>query len=639
MIAVETGSPRAGRKRRVGWLAVPMAVSLLVGAVAAGSASAGPRSVLSGGVQTGRQPLAGSVVALYAAGDSSPLLLGSARTGADGRFRISYLRPRGAEVLYLLATGGSDAAGRAVQLLTVAGSVQQPTRSVTVNELTTVASAYALAQFTRGPVVRGRSPGLQNAAATAANLINPATGGIGSVLASPPNGSDTDTLATLRTLADVVGGCTQGSAGTCRRLFLAARPPGDPVPANTLQAILDVARHPANNSAGLFALPKTRSYVPQLSAAPTAWVLSLKYTAGGFNGPGRMAFDSHGNVWVTNNFQPPAPSTAAGLGLISLSPTGRPINNSPIAGGGLKGVWWGIAIDQRDHVWTSNYVGDDETPFTSPDFTGGTNVSEFSDAGRPLSRSGGFANGEISAPQGVAVDQQGNVWIANHVGNSVTEYPHGNPYAARVITGGGLVKPFAIAIDAHGNKWVTDYAIDASHAGQVTRVDASGRAFGPFAGGAMSSPQGIAVDQAGNLWVANLASSSITELGPDGQVNPRSPIRAKSLIGPWSVAVDGNGNIWVASFLGETLTELCGANESQCPPGKRTGEVISPRTGGFTNGGLEHLTAVQIDESGNVWVANNWKRLAPTVGGDGLVEFIGLSAPVRTPLIGPPQRP
>ncbi|MHB1570430.1 MAG: hypothetical protein ACYC0H_14670, partial [Solirubrobacteraceae bacterium] len=134
-------------------------------------------------------------------------------------------------------------------------------------------------------------------------------------------------------------------------------------------------------------------------------------------------------------------------------------------------------------------------------------------------------------------------------------------------------------------------------------------------------------------------SNSLTEIAPDGRVRPDSPIRAPSLRGPWGVAVDGNGNIWVASFLGQTLTELCGAMRSQCPPGKRTGQVISPPARGFTNGGLEHLTSVQIDPSGNVWVANNWKTLKPIVGGDGLVEFIGLAAPVRTPLIGPPRQP
>jgi streptogramin lyase len=637
MFTVQEGPLARGHKRRTAVVAI--VVGLLVGTSALGNAAVVSRSVLSGAVQTGERPLPGSVVVLYAAGSTSPRRLGSAITGARGEFRITYLRPRAAAVLYLVATGGSRAAGAAVQLLSVAGSARRPLRSVKVNELTTVASAFALAQFTHGAVVRGRSPGLENAAATASNLMNPATGGVSSVLATPPNGGDTDSLATLRTLADIVGGCTQGSPRTCRRLFVAATLPGAALPANTLQAVLDVAHNPTHSSARLFALRKTHSYDPQLSAAPTAWVLSLKYTVGGFNGPGRMAFDSHGNVWVTNNFEPPAPNTSAGFGLISLSPTGKPINNSPVEGGGLEGVWWGIAIDQRDQVWTSNYTGHDTTPFTSPDFKGGTSVSEFADNGSPLSPSTGFTNGNISAPQGLAVDQHRNVWIANHVGNSVTEYPRGDPSAAKVITGGGLSKPFAIAIDARGNKWVTDNAISNTLPGGVTKIDASGRASGPIMGGGLSSPQGISVDRYGNLWVANLGSDSITLIGPDGRINPRSPIRAKSLIGPWSTAVDGNGNIWVASFIGQTLTELCGANRSRCPPGTRTGGVLSPRARGFTNGGLEHLTAVQIDASGNVWVANNWKRIAPTVGGDGLVEFIGLAAPVKTPLIGPPQRP
>ena len=639
MITVAAGSLYRARKRRTASVAVLIVAGLLVGTGAVGDAAVVRRGALSGVVETGKRPLPGSVVVLYAAGSTSRLRLGSALTGARGRFRISYVPPHREAVLYLIATGGSRAAGPAVQLLSVAGSVQQPRLSVKVNELTTVASAYALAQFTHGAVVRGRSPGLENAAATASNLVKPSTGGVSSVLATPPNGSDTDTLETLRTLADIVGGCTQGSVRTCRRLFVAARPPGASPPTNTLQAVLDIAHHPTNNSVRLFALRKTHSYGPQLNTAPTAWVLSLKYTAGGFNGPGRMAFDSHGSVWVTNNFEPPTPNTSAGFGLISLSPTGKPINSSPVEGGGLEGVWWGIAIDQRDHVWTSNYTGADTTPFTSPDFTGGTNMSEFADNSTPLSPSAGFTNGDISAPQGLAVDQRGNIWIANHVGNSVTEYPRGDPSAAKIITGGRLSKPFAIAIDAHGNKWVTDNAISNTLPGEVTKIDSSGHASGPIMGGGLSSPQGIAVDQTGNLWVANLASSSVTLIGPNGRINPRSPIRARSLIGPWSVAVDGKANIWVASFIGQTLTELCGANRSHCPPGAHTGDVLSPRTGGFTNGGLEHLTAVQIDQSGNAWVANNWKRLAPTVGGDGLVEFIGLAPPVRTPLIGPPQRP
>lgn len=100
--------------------------------------------------------------------------------------------------------------------------------------------------------------------------------------------------------------------------------------------------------------------------------------------------------------------------------------------------------------------------------------------------------------------------------------------------------------------------------------------------------------------------------------------------------------MWVADFFGAILDQFCGRQRRYCPPGTRTGQPISPRTTGYTNGALQHLTAVQIDPSGNVWVANNWSTDSPLsapVGGDGLVQYVGLAAPVTTPLAGPPVRP
>ena len=40
-----------------------------------------------------------------------------------------------------------------------------------------------------------------------------------------------------------------------------------------------------------------------------------------------------------------------------------------------------------------------------------------------------------------------------------------------------------------------------------------------------------------------------------------------------------------------------------------------------------------------MWAANNWSTLTPPAGGDGLMEFIGLAAPVCTPLLGQPVVP
>lgn len=620
--------PRYAWPRRIGGIAVATAATAAIWGLAAGapgSAAIVPRTVLTGVVRTGARPLADARAVLSVAGSGAPRHLGVTWTAVNGAFRITYTPPRSVGPLYVTATGTGGAARAPVQLMTVAGTVTQPVRSVTVNEVTTVGSVYALAQFMHDDAVRGVSPGLENAAATAGNLIDPVTGGDSGVVARPPNGSDTRTLATLSSLADIVGGCTQGSVATCARLFAVARPVAGVRPTSTLQAVLDIARNPMHNAA-------------RLKVAPTAWVLSLVYTAGGFNGPGRMAFDSTGSVWVTNNFAP-GTDTDPGLGVISLSPTGVPINGSPVTGGGVKGAWWGIAVDQHNHIWVSNYVGDDTTSFLSPDFTGGTTVAEFTDHGSPLSPSTGFDEGDISAPQGVAVDTKGDVWIANHVGNSVTEYPRGNPHAARVYTGEGLEKPFAVVVGKGGTIWVDDEAISHGVDGGVTRITPGGSVLAPLHGGGMNSPQGMAVDQLGNLWIANLASNGVTEIRADGTVDP-DEITGKSLVGPWSVVVDANGNIWVASFLGETLTELCGAERIDCPRGAKTGSVISPPARGFSNGGLEHVTAVQVDGSGNVWVANNWSRIVPKIlGGNGLVEFVGLAAPVRTPLIGLPQRP
>ena len=48
---------------------------------------------------------------------------------------------------------------------------------------------------------------------------------------------------------------------------------------------------------------------------------------------------------------------------------------------------------------------------------------------------------------------------------------------------------------------------------------------------------------------------------------------------------------------------------------------------------------MQIDQSGNLWLSNNWSKIDPPTGGVGIVELIGMATPVCTPLIGLPVRP
>ena len=127
---------------------------------------------------------------------------------------------------------------------------------------------------------------------------------------------------------------------------------------------------------------------------------------------------------------------------------------------------------------------------------------------------------------------------------------------------------------------------------------------------------------------------------PDGTPSTGSPYTAGGLYMPWGIAVDGNDNVLVANFNGRRLSYLCGADPSNCPPGFETGDPISPDEG-YVFEGFVRATAVQIDPSGNVWLTNNWETVpAPTnPGGHQMVVFIGLAAPVKTPLIAAPRKP
>ncbi|MDO8185683.1 hypothetical protein Q5424_23530 [Conexibacter sp. JD483] len=590
---------------------------------------------ISGTVASGKVPLAGSAVRLFAAGSGPAAPLGSARSASDGSWSIDYRAPDGAQ-LYVLATGGSRRGvrhGQQLRLLAVAGAAsaigEQPT--LALDERSTVAGAYALARFADGAGnVGGPSPGLQNAIATAANLFEARAGRVSFVLGNAPNGLLTEALPTFNTLANLLATCGSGTARDCRALFAAARAPGARRPANTLAAALAFARSPwrVTSAQVRLAIPRRARrapFGPALSAAPKAWTIVIQYTGSGLNAPGRMAFAADGTIWAGNNFQ--SPGTTAGLELTALTPTGQPIPGSPFSGGGLRGMGWGTAVGLDGRIWNSN-------------FSGGS-ISVNAADGRTLSPDGGYTAGDPQRPQGVAVAPNGDVWIANFGGDSVIRYPKGIPdrATAQVITGGGIVKPFAIQVDDRGYAWVTNGA-ESARPGSVTVIAPDGRTLRNVSGGGLRSPQGLALDSAGNAWIANLLSASVTRISRAGRVSSDSPLRS-SVQGGWGIAVDGADHVWVAGFFGGNVTELCGIRRS-CPPGVAAGRPISPARGGYDSAAFEHITAVQVDQSGNVWLANNWTTASPLsqpVGGAGLAQIVGAATPVKTPLVGLPLRP
>ncbi|MEZ0090159.1 hypothetical protein [Streptacidiphilus sp. EB129] len=654
------------------------ALSLSLGSAYAGSA-AEPNGqgllVQCGTVRSGDAPIGSAEVTLYRAGDrpgAPATALAGARSDANGEFRLSYRPPTDAEaVLYLtadLSPSGEAPERRStavVRLATVLGTPRDRP-DVVINERTTVAAAYAMAQFTRAGAISGSRPGLQNAAAISHNLADSTTGDIAPLLAAPPNGSLTSTLSTVNSLADILAGCVEGQ--TCGTLLRLAQPPGEARPQDTLQAFADIARTPGNHVDGLFALAAARPvYQPALAARPDAWTLALRYEGNGheLDGPGNIAFDADGNAWVTNNYEyaaDPHTSVCGSRSVLTFTPTGADAPGAPYSGGGLYGAGFGITLDPKGRVWVANFgfqgsqCGLDASRFFR-------SVSEFTGQGTALSPADGWRFGPIVQPQGTVSDRSGNIWIASCGSGSVVRIPNGRPELARSIGlngAGQAVSPFDIAIDPAGRAWVTG-----NGSNSVLLLSRDGRPVRSVTGGGIKRPLGIASDSLGNLWVSNsgalvvpcggatvaglaataqsaghIPGTSVTMVRPDGTVAAQ-PFTNNGLVLPWGVAVDGHDNVWVANFGGQRLAELCGARLSSCPPGYRTGQPISPAASGYTSDGLTRNTGVQIDPSGNVWLANNWLTVPVQTnpGGHQLVVFVGLATPVHTPLTGPPQQP
>ncbi len=609
------------------------------------------------GEGSGARRLAGATVTLFEATEGAPVAVGSAKTGGDGQFSLAPSHVTSGGIFYASAILASG-----VRLVAIVGP--RAVASITINELTTVAAGFSLAQFTRDGAIAGSSFGLRVAAGMNDNLVSTATGASSNVLLSSPNGDETIALRSTRALANLLAACVE-DAGSAAALYQLTTPPGGAAPADTLQAIVNIALQPASAVGAIYqASKRVERYLPALEAAPDAWTIAVKVNDSGsetipFGGPGNIVFDRDGYAWITNNVV--QGTTKSTTGIMVLKPDGRPADGalvtpaSPITGGGLLGPGFGIDIDPRGTIWVGSFGWGRVNP--SP--TGNGSVSQFDPLGRPISPPGGYQGGTERA-QGTVSDQQGNIWICSFENNRVVVFPDGDPSRALWYQDHDKSRPFDIAIAGDGGAWVTN-------SGGLAPRSKSSVAKYALQGGAVAqqfcvelghSLKGLSLDSAGNAWIASGGDDCVYLLDPSGK--QLGKFAGGGITSPWSATVDGDDDVWVANFgpmeLGHVysnagITKLAGCRRSN------PGAPLSPATGyTLPSGGSQVLlhdgqplygegkrpsfdalmrqTNCVIDQAGNVWTTNNWKPsfdkdVTSNPGGDAIVIYVGLAKPPK----------
>jgi len=635
---------------------------------ATGLVSSASAFSLNGVVQSGgtasTQPLANVDITLFEATAARPTVLGRATTNTFGQFTITSPQNTSSSIFYLSADVGAG-----VEFVAVLGP--NLPAAVTVNELTTVAASYSMAQFYKTGVISGNSFGLQIAAGMNDNLVTIATGESSPVLLASPNADQTNSLRSTRSLANLLAACVHDRRVT-NEFFRLTKPARGRVPRNTAEAIANLARNPGQNVEPIYVLTQiSDSYSPPLVRMPDAWTVTVKVNDSGddaylIGGLGNLVFDARGYAWITNNVVQGTPNSSRTM--IVLKPNGKPADGkngtpvSPVMGGGLLGGGYGITIDPQGSIWEGNF-GWGECRGCKPTRRGNGSVSQFTASGTPISGSNGYQGGPLRA-QGMAADASGNIWIASYGDDSVYVFVGGDPNQSvgfQQYDGSG---PFDLVLAADGTAWVTNggglLGGNLSSVAKFALVNgALQQQFLNYLGQAL---KGLSLDSQGNAWVTSQDENLVYAIRPDGTV--LGTFSGGGIDGPWGATVDGEDNVWIANFgplqIGSDftsgrLTKLAGANPTTRPPGTKLGDPISPATG-YTvpSAGSEVLlhngdplygpgsppsfapmmrqTKVGIDQAGNVWSLNNWKPdfdidILFNPGGDGVVIFVGLAAP------------
>lgn len=250
-------------------------------------------------------------------------------------------------------------------------------------------------------------------------------------------------------------------------------------------------------------------------------------TAAAFNGPGDLALDSNGNIYVadTSNHR-----------IRKIDPQGVV---TTLAGGGAAA------------------------------FGDGTGTNAF------------FSN-----PSGVVVDSNGNVYVGDTdnrrmrritpagvvttlAGNGVSGSTDGTGTAAQF---GG---PRGLALDSSGNIYVADFRFNiirkVTPAGVVTTIAGNTSGLGGFADGTgtaaqFDEPDGLAVDGNGNIYVADrqnfrirkiTSAGVVTTLAGTGTVGSADgPASTAQFGGPVGVAVDNTGTVFVGDAFGHRIRKI-----------------------------------------------------------------------------------
>lgn len=401
-------------------------------------------------------------------------------------------------------------------------------------------------------------------------------------------------------------------------------------------------------------------------------------------GPSAVAVDRFGNLFIadSSNYRIRKVDKANGI-ITTVAGTGPTGWHRWM--GGTEGGYGGdgasakqaklnlpqsIAIDRNGNLFIADFLNHRVRRVDAITGTittvAGTGTAGFSGDGGPST------NASLNLPSGIAVDDKGNVYIADQSNHRIRKLDIATGIINTVAGLGGsggfggdggpatqaaLYSPSSVAVDRKGNLFVADtvnYRIRKIElaTGRITTVAGTGgyptgRGAQGLATNIGLMPSSIVVDDDGNLFVSGMDTDRVWKLtiatgrievftgtgALGGFAGDGGPAKSATLYGPKGLAVGGNRELYIADAANNRVRKV------DLVTGMIT-TVAGKGKGGFRGDGgtakasaLHNPSGVTIDTDGNLLIADTANHrvrridtatgIITTVAGTGTSGFFG----------------
>ncbi len=377
--------------------------------------------------------------------------------------------------------------------------------------------------------------------------------------------------------------------------------------------------------------------------------------------PFDLVADAQSNVYFISDVE--VYKLSAETGLVTAVAGGGFLSGSSGDNGAATdaelGIPIGLALDSSGNLYISDYFDNrirmvSLATGTITTVAGNGNSGYSGDNGNALSAA-------LNSPRGIAMDRQGNLYIADS-GNYRVRKVDAQTRIITTVAGSGKLEPttdsgpatqismtpYGIAVDANANLWIADDGFQ-----RIRRVDPSGAlttvagtgvsGFSGDGGSArqarMAHPWSIAVDASGNVMFSDTDNDRVRRISPAGIITTIAgttdpshggdggPASLANLRGPFHMSFDVDGNFLFTESLDQRVRKIdrttgiisTFAGTELIPP---IGDTSLGDNGPATQAEFFDPHGIAVDRAGNVFIGDSSDDRIRKIGRNGIITTI-----------------